>query len=111
MTNILFIGDIVGAPGREFLASRLPSLMARYEADLVIANGENAAGGNGLTPKVANEIFALGVDVMTSGNHIWDKKEIYPFLDSDKRVLSTTLQARPGRAPGCSRPETDNKSG
>lgn len=98
MTNILFIGDIVGAPGREFLASRLPALMARYKADLVIANGENAAGGNGLTPQVANEIFSMGVDVMTSGNHIWDKKEIYPFLDADRRVLRP-INYPPG-APG-----------
>jgi hypothetical protein len=87
VTNLLFIGDVFGSPGREFLAAHLPSLASRYKADFIALNGENAAGGNGLTPEVAQEIFSLGVDVMTSGNHIWDKKEIYPFLDSDRRVL------------------------
>jgi hypothetical protein len=85
--NILFIGDVFGSPGREFLAERLPQLISSYSADFVVANGENAAGGNGLTPEVAAEVFSCGVDVMTSGNHIWDKKEIFPFLDQDRRVL------------------------
>jgi hypothetical protein len=85
--NVLFIGDVFGAPGREYLAAHLPSLMSKYGVDFVIANGENAAGGSGLTPEVAAEIFSLGVDVMTSGNHVWDKKEIYPSLDSDRRIL------------------------
>lgn len=85
--NVLFIGDVFGSPGREFLAQHLPSLIDRYSVDFVIANGENAAGGNGLTPEVSAEIFAMGVDVMTSGNHIWDKKEIFPFMDQDRRVL------------------------
>lgn len=85
--NVLFIGDVFGSPGREFLAEYLPSLIDRHAADFVVANGENAAGGTGLTPEVAAEIFSSGVDVMTSGNHIWDKKEILPFLDQDRRVL------------------------
>jgi len=85
--NFLFIGDVFGAPGREFLRAHLPGLISEYEADLVVANGENAAGGNGLTPEVAQELFASGVDVLTSGNHIWDKKEIMPLLDTEKRIL------------------------
>lgn len=102
MTNVLFIGDVFGSPGRGFLARHLSSLIDRYSADFVIANGENAAGGNGLTPEVAREIFSLGVDVMTSGNHIWDKKEIYPFLDSDRRVLRPLNypQGIPGKGSG-----------
>lgn len=87
MINILFIGDIFGSLGRSFLKEQLPGLVERYDAHLVIANCENAAGGAGLTPEVADELFAMGVDVMTSGNHIWDKKEIYPVLDSEKRIL------------------------
>lgn len=87
MTNVLFVGDVFGSPGRSFLAKHLPSLRAKYDADFVIVNGENAAGGNGLTPEVAEELFSCGVDVLTSGNHIWDKKEIYPALDKDKRIL------------------------
>lgn len=100
--NILFIGDVFGAPGREFLKAHLPGLISDYEADLVVANGENAAGGNGLTPAVAEELFASGVDVLTSGNHIWDKREIYPALDSDKRILRPVNYPPgvPGRGSG-----------
>lgn len=85
--NVVFVGDVFGSPGRDFLKEILPSLISKYDADFVIVNGENAAGGNGLTPEVADEIFSCGVDVMTSGNHIWDKKEVFSFLDSDRRVL------------------------
>jgi metallophosphoesterase (TIGR00282 family) len=87
MINVLFIGDVFGSPGRAFLKEQLPGLMDRHNTDFVIVNCENAAGGAGLTSDVAAELFDMGVDAMTSGNHIWDKKEIYPFLDSDKRVL------------------------
>jgi len=85
--NILFIGDIFGSPGRQFVKQRLPFLIEKYDADFVIANGENAAGGNGLTPQVAEELFSYGVDVLTSGNHIWDKKEIFSIIDAEKRIL------------------------
>jgi len=91
--NLLFIGDIFGSPGRSFLKELLPRLREEYEVDLAIANGENAAGGVGLTGAVAEEIFAAGVDVITSGNHIWNQKEIYPLLDTDERIL------RPGNYP------------
>lgn len=85
--NILLIGDIVGEPGRNVLKRKLPVVVSEHDVDLVIANGENAAGGSGLTPEVAREILEAGVDVITSGNHIWSKKEIVPFLDSEPRIL------------------------
>jgi metallophosphoesterase (TIGR00282 family) len=85
--NVLFIGDVFGSPGREFLQEHLPSLKDKYDSDFVVVNCENAAGGNGLTEQVAAELFSCGVDVLTSGNHIWDKKEVFSFLDTDRRVL------------------------
>ena len=85
--RILFLGDIVGRPGRRGVASILPEWQARYAPDIVIANGENAAGGMGITPDIANELFALGIDVMTLGNHVWQKKEIYPMLDVEPRLI------------------------
>ncbi|HPU00796.1 MAG: TIGR00282 family metallophosphoesterase [Firmicutes bacterium] len=96
--NLLFIGDIFGSPGRSFLKELLPRLREEYEVDLAIANGENAAGGVGLTGAVAEEIFAAGVDVITSGNHIWNQKEIYPLLDTDERILRPANY--PPGAPG-----------
>lgn len=85
--RILFLGDIVGRPGRQGVARLLPEWQARYAPDIVIANGENAAGGMGITPDIANELFALGIDVMTLGNHVWQKREIYPMLDSEPRLI------------------------
>lgn len=85
--RILMIGDVVGGPGRRALARVVPTLKSNYGIDLVIANGENGAGGRGLTPSTADEIFAAGVDVITSGNHIWGQKEILEYLDSDIPVL------------------------
>lgn len=85
--RILMIGDIVGKPGRQILASCLPELKASYSADFVVVNGENAAGGFGITPDLARELFDLDIDCMTSGNHIWDKKEIYNYIASEPRLL------------------------
>jgi metallophosphoesterase (TIGR00282 family) len=85
--NILFVGDIVGRPGRRGLKAVLPQLRADLAADLVIANGENAAAGRGLTEGTAQELFQAGVDVVTSGNHIWDQKEAYALLDGDVPLL------------------------
>lgn len=85
--KILFIGDIVGRAGRQALAHRLDRLIDKYEVDFVVANGENAAAGFGLTIDIARELFDLGIDVLTSGNHIWDKKEILDYLDRQKRLL------------------------
>lgn len=78
--KILFIGDIFGRPGRNILKDSLPGLVAEYFPDLVLANGENAAAGFGITPGLVDELLGLGIAVLTTGNHIWDKKEIYPYL-------------------------------
>jgi 2',3'-cyclic-nucleotide 2'-phosphodiesterase len=78
--RILYIGDIFGRPGRNILKERLPELMSQYAPDLVLANGENAAAGFGITPGLVDELLALGIAVLTTGNHIWDKKEIFPYL-------------------------------
>jgi metallophosphoesterase (TIGR00282 family) len=85
--NILFIGDIVGAPGRRALAELLPRAVDHYLIDLVVANGENASGGIGITPQVADDLLSQGVDVLTSGNHIWKHKEILSYLDGTDRLL------------------------
>ena len=84
---ILAIGDIVGKPGRRAVSLLLPGLRQQYGIDLIIANGENAAGGIGLTLSTAKELFAAGVDVLTSGNHIWVHKEIIPYLDGEMPIL------------------------
>jgi metallophosphoesterase (TIGR00282 family) len=81
------IGDIIGKPGRQAIEQLLPALRDERGIDFVTANGENLAGGMGLTPSIAEGVLAAGVDVITSGNHIWDKREIYPFLESSERVL------------------------
>ena len=78
--NILFIGDIFGRPGRNIVKERLPQLVRQHSAHLVIANCENAASGFGITPALAEELFDLGIDVMTTGNHIWDKREIIEYF-------------------------------
>jgi metallophosphoesterase (TIGR00282 family) len=85
--RILAIGDIVGRPGRMAVTEFLPALRGEYGIDFVIANGENAAGGFGLTLQTARELYDAGVDVITSGNHIWAQKEIIPYLDTDAPVL------------------------
>jgi metallophosphoesterase (TIGR00282 family) len=85
--RILFIGDIFASPGRRIVAACLGRLVSDEKIDLVIANVENAAGGFGITPPLAQELFSLGIDVMTSGNHIWDKREIYDYLDNEPRLL------------------------
>ncbi|KIH77050.1 hypothetical protein SAMN05660860_00461 [Geoalkalibacter ferrihydriticus] len=91
--NILFIGDVVGRPGRQAMKQHLDPLVDARMVDLVVANGENAAGGFGLTAEVGRELFDLGVQVITSGNHIWDKKEGLDCLLSEGRIL------RPGNYP------------
>jgi len=78
--NILFIGDIFGRPGRTIVKERLPELVNKYSINLVIANSENAAAGFGITPQLAEELFELGIDVMTTGNHVWDKREIIEYF-------------------------------
>ena len=85
--RVLMVGDVIGRPGRRAVKHLLPDLRQEYQIDLVIANGENTAGGFGLTMPTAQELFAAGVDVLTSGNHIWDQKEIIPYLDTDVPIL------------------------
>src|SRR5271169_3880315 len=85
--KILFIGDIVGSPGREIVTGRLADIVQTRQIDLVIANGENSASGFGITPRIAEQLFAAGIEVLTGGNHIWDRKEIVDYLPSHPRLL------------------------
>jgi metallophosphoesterase (TIGR00282 family) len=85
--NILFIGDIFASPGRQIVADHLQDIKETNQIDLAIANAENAAGGFGLTPAIAEELFAMGLDVLTSGNHVWDKKEIIEYLARQPKLL------------------------
>lgn len=100
--NILFIGDIVGSPGREAIKRLLPGLKKEYNLQFVIANAENAAGGSGITQRVAQELFDSGVDVMTSGDHIWKKREIFEFINQEERILRPLNfpSGAPGRGYG-----------
>lgn len=100
--KLLFIGDIVGRAGRRALTEHLDQLIDRHYIDLVIANGENAASGYGITPSVLKELFDAGVHVVTSGNHIWDKKELLPLLDREQRLLrpANYPPGLPGRGSG-----------
>lgn len=84
---MLFVGDVVGRPGRRHLAKVLPGVVEEFRADLVIANAENAAGGHGITPATAREVFAAGVDLITTGNHVWKKKEAQALLEQNDRIL------------------------
>lgn len=97
--RILFIGDIVGGAGRRGLREALPRLRERHEPDLVIANGENAAGGAGITEKTAADIRRSGVDVITTGNHVYRQRDAYEFLDRDERVVrpANYPKGNPGR--------------
>jgi len=100
--KILFIGDIVGSPGRRAINKLLPGLKEEYALDFVIANAENASGGSGIIPKVADELFDSGVDVLTSGDHIWKRKEIYELISHEKRILRPLNfpALAPGRGSG-----------
>lgn len=85
--NCLFIGDIIGRPGRHAVKEYIKSLVDKYAIDIVIANGENAAGGFGITPQIVEELLSSNIDVITSGNHIWDKKEIIDYIKDRKWLL------------------------
>ena len=96
--KILFVGDIFGSPGRRIVADHLEDIIRSQSIDLAIANVENAAGGFGITPALAEDIRAWGFDVLTSGNHIWDKREIYEYLDRQPRLLRpANYSGTPGR--------------
>ncbi len=96
--RILFIGDIVGSPGRRIVIERLADIVAQQSLDLVIANCENAASGFGITPRLAEELFSAGVEVLSSGNHIWARKEILDYLPQQPRLLRPANY--PAEAPG-----------
>jgi metallophosphoesterase (TIGR00282 family) len=97
--RVLFIGDVVGSPGRRGLRDAMPELRERHSPDLVIVNGENSAGGMGITERTANDIFAAGAGVITTGNHVYRHREAYEFLDREERVVrpANYPQANPGR--------------
>lgn len=98
--NVLIVGDIVGKLGRRTVEAVLPDLRDELAIDLVIANGENVAGGRGLTPSTAEELFRSGVDVLTSGNHIWENRDIYPVLDDGRSPIIRPMnypEGTPGR--------------
>src|SRR5947207_10875508 len=96
--SVLFVGDIVGGIGRRTLLDSLPVLRERYEPTFVIANGENVAGGLGITPKLADELIAAGIDVITLGNHTYHRREVYAYLDAQPRILRPVnfLRSQPG---------------
>ncbi len=98
IASILFIGDVVGSLGKHTLLGLLAVLRERYEPTFVVVNGENAAGGLGITPKIADELFRAGVDVLTLGNHAFHRREIYPYLDARQEILRpyNYLRNQPG---------------
>ena len=98
MLTILFLGDVVGEPGRSAVMAHLPRLKELHGADFIIVNGENAAGGRGITPKITIDLLRAGVSVITTGDHIWDQKEIFAFIDTEPRLLRP-VNYPPG-APG-----------
>jgi metallophosphoesterase (TIGR00282 family) len=97
--KILFFGDVVGKPGREALMDGLPELRRRYGADAVIANGENVTDGRGIRPGHAEALFRAGVDIITTGNHVWRQRDICPYLDEQPRIIRpfNFLPSNPGR--------------
>jgi 2',3'-cyclic-nucleotide 2'-phosphodiesterase len=92
--NILMIGDIFGSPGRNAVATVLPTLIHERKLDFVVANVENAAGGRGITRKIGEQLFKLGIDVMTSGNHIWDQKDVVGYISEEPRLLRPANYAK-----------------
>ena len=91
--KFIFLGDVVGEPGRDTLRAAIPLLRERYKPDFFVVNGENAAGGNGITPKLAIELMRAGADVVTLGDHAWDQRDIVPFFATEPRLI------RPGNFP------------
>ena len=97
--KVLFLGDIVGRSGREVVCGALPGLRQKLDLDFVVANGENAAGGFGITADICAQLYAAGVDVLTTGNHVWDQQEIISYIDSEPRLLRPInyVAGTPGR--------------
>ena len=111
--KILFIGDIVGKPGREAIRLLLPQLAKKHKIDLSIANAENAAGGSGVTPALCDELFRFGLDMLTSGDHIWKRNEVLEILDSEMRILrpANYPAGTPGRGWGIIKTKKGQKVG
>ncbi|MCB0345663.1 MAG: YmdB family metallophosphoesterase, partial [Bdellovibrionales bacterium] len=99
MLKTIFLGDIVGKVGRQFIKSNLPVLKEKYAPDLVIANGENSAGGLGIDPGTAEEIYGAGVDLITTGNHIWQRRQVYDYLDKNSHRIVRPINF-PSGVPG-----------
>src|SRR6202140_260965 len=98
MLTVLFLGDIVGEPGRNAVISRLPELKEQHGIDFIVVNGENAAGGRGITGKITIDLLRAGVSVVTTGDHVWDQKDILSFIDTEPRLLRPLNY--PAGAPG-----------
>jgi metallophosphoesterase (TIGR00282 family) len=100
--RLLFCGDVLGRSGRDAIAEHVPLLRERLKLDFIVVNGENAAHGFGITPKICEDFFAVGVDVITLGNHTWDQREIIPYLDSEPRIIRPRNypSGTPGRGAG-----------
>ena len=107
--RVLFIGDIVGEPGRRAIKELVPKITKREKIDFVVANGENAAGGSGITPVLVDELLGYGIDVITSGDHIWKRKEIIDKLSQDSRVLRPANYPR--ESPGFGSTVVESRSG
>jgi 2',3'-cyclic-nucleotide 2'-phosphodiesterase len=99
LMNILFVGDIFASTGRALVGRHLQEIVSTEKIQLAVANAENAAGGFGITPLIAQELFSLGVDVLTTGNHVWDKKEIFDYLPREPRLLRPANYRK--ELPGC----------
>src|SRR6185312_15989633 len=97
--RVLFIGDVVGGPGRKGLREAMPALREQHAPDLIVVNGENTAGGVGITERTANDLFAMGTGVITTGNHVYRHREAYAFLESERLVVrpANYPQGNPGR--------------
>ncbi len=106
--KILFVGDVMGRSGREALQKHLPALKKTLTPDVVIVNGENAASGAGITPKICEEFYEWGVDVITTGNHVWDQREIIPYIDRDKKLLRPANYPEGSPGSGVVRHELDD---
>ena len=109
--KLLFIGDIVARPGRDLVRSRLPAIVRRHSIDVVLANGENAAGGAGITREITNDLLKAGIHVLTSGNHIWDKREVVEFIADEPRLLRPANYPRGTPGSGSVVWRTDNGVG
>src|SRR5436305_12210871 len=87
MLTVLFLGDVVGEPGRNAVIARLPELKEQHGVDFIVVNGENAAGGRGITGKITIDLLRAGVSVVTTGDHVWDQKDILSFIETEPRLL------------------------